>query len=136
MSVRMKKIPDEKRPNKEIINFRNKDGWELYKTATDKVADTITEIAKDKSLTIDEVREKICMIDETIQKERFGTIWIKPKRNLRHKPKPKKELDELFKEHLHELLKMTDTGESFKDAHRKIWKMKEMVVDPKVSLAT
>ena len=41
MSVRMKKISDEKRANKEIINFRNKDGWELYKTATDKVAETI-----------------------------------------------------------------------------------------------
>ena len=59
MSVRMKKISDEKRANKEIINFRNKDGWELCKAASDKVADTIIEIAQDKSLTIDEVREKI-----------------------------------------------------------------------------
>ena len=58
MSVRMRKIPDEKRANKEIINFRNSEGWELYKIATDKAADTITKIAKDKSLTIDEVREK------------------------------------------------------------------------------
>ena len=87
MSVIMNKIPDEKRANKEIINFRNKDGWELYKAATDKVADTITEIAKDKSLTIDEVREKICKIDETIQKECFGTVGIKPNRNPRHKRK-------------------------------------------------
>ena len=81
------------------------------------------------------MREKICKIDETIQKECFGTIWIKPKRNPRHKPKPKKELDELFKEHLDELLKMTDTGASFKDTNRKIWKMKQMVVRLKVGPA-
>ena len=98
MSIKMKKIPDEKRVSKEIINFRNNEGWELYKTASDRVADTITEITKDKSLTIDEVREKICNIDKKIQKECFGTIWIKPKRNSKHKPKPKKEMEELFKE--------------------------------------
>ena len=37
-----------------------------------------------------------------------------------------------FKEHLDELLKMTDTGADFKDTHKKIWKLKEMVVGPKV----
>ena len=134
MSIRMKKVPDEERASKEIINFRNKDGWELYKAASDKVADTITEIAKDKSLTIDKVREKICKIDETIQKE-YGTIWIKPKRNSKHKPRPKKETEELFKEHLDDLLKMMNTGSNYKDANRKIWKMKEMVVGPKVGPA-
>ena len=75
------------------------------------------------------------MIDERLQKESFGTIWIKPRRTSRHKPKPKKEEDELFKEHLDELLKMTDTGASFKDTNRKIWKIKEMVVGPKVGPA-
>ena len=54
----MKKLPEEKRTNKEIINFRNKDGWKLYKAESDRVADTITQIAKDKNLTIDEVRDK------------------------------------------------------------------------------
>ena len=29
LSVKMKKIPEEKRANKEIINFRNKEGWML-----------------------------------------------------------------------------------------------------------
>ena len=109
--------------------------WELYKTATNKAADKITEIAKDKSLTIDEVREKICMIDEKLQKESFGTTWIKPGRTSRHKPKQKKEEDELCKEHLDELLKMTDTGANFKDTNRKIWRMKIMVVGPKVGPA-
>ena len=105
MSVRMRKIPEERRANKAIINFRNIEGWELYKTATDKAADTITEIANNKDLTIDEVREKICSIDERLQKESFGTTWIKPRRTAEKKPKPKKEADELFKEHLDELLK-------------------------------
>ena len=41
MSVRMKKIPEEKKTNKEIINFRNIEGWELYRTATNKAADEI-----------------------------------------------------------------------------------------------
>ena len=135
MSVKMKKIPEEKRANKEIINFRNKDGWKLYKAESDRVADTITQIAKDKNLTIDEVRDKICSIDEKIQKECFGTIWIKPKRKTKHKPKPKKEVEELFKEQLDDLLEMVKTGTNYKDANRKIWKMKEMVVGPKVGPA-
>ena len=117
MSVRMKKMPDEKRANKEIINFRNKDRWELYKTASDRVADTITLIAKEESLSIDKVMDKI---DERIQKEYFGTIWIKPKRNSRHKPRPKKEMEELFKEHLDDLLEMMNTGSNYKDTNRKI----------------
>ena len=54
----MKKLPEEKRTNKEIINFRNKDGWKLYKAESDRVADAITQISKDKNLTIDEVRDK------------------------------------------------------------------------------
>ena len=38
------------------------------------------------------------------------------------KKKPKKEADELFKEHLDELLKMTDVGADFKDSRKKLWK--------------
>ena len=67
--------------------------------------------------------------------ECFGTIWIKPKRNSRHKPRPKKEMEELFKEHLDDLLEMMNTGSNYKDTNRKIWKMKEMVVGPKVGPA-
>ena len=91
ISVRMKKVPDEWKANKEKINFRNLEGWKLYKTATDKAADEIAEIANNRDLSIDEVRERICSIDERIQKESFGTIWIKPKRTSGKKPKPKKE---------------------------------------------
>ena len=90
----MKKIPEVKRANKEIINYRNKEGWQNFKVETDKVADTITLIAKDDILNIDEVRDAICRIDEKIQKECFGTNWIKPKRRTKHKPKPKKEVEE------------------------------------------
>jgi len=83
MSVKMKKVPDEWKANKEIINFKTEEGWEPYKTATNKAADKIAEIANDRDLSIDEVREKICSIDERIQKESFGTIWIKPKTSTR-----------------------------------------------------
>ena len=72
-------------------------------------------IANDKDLTIDEVREKICSIDEMLQRDSFGTTWIKLRRTTGRKPNPKKEADELFKEHLDELLKMTDTGADFND---------------------
>ena len=39
MSVRMKKVPDEWKANKEIINFKNTEGWEIYKTAMYNAAD-------------------------------------------------------------------------------------------------
>ena len=37
------------------------------------------------------------------------------------------EADELFKEHLDDLLKMTDAGGDFKDEQRRLWKLKEKV---------
>ena len=45
------------------------------------------------------------------------------------------EADELFKEHLDDLLKMTDTAAEFKDEQKKLWKLKEKVVGPKVGPA-
>ena len=54
----MKKVSEEWKANKEIINFKNSEGWETYKTATDNAANGIAEIANNKELTIDEVREK------------------------------------------------------------------------------
>ena len=93
------KVPDEWKANKEIINFKNSEGWGTYKTATDNAANEIAEIANNGELTIDEVRERIHVIDEKLQRECFGTIWIKPKRTSGTNPKPKKEADELFKEH-------------------------------------
>ena len=106
--------------NKEIINYKNAEGWEKYKIATDNAANGIAEIANDGELTIDEVRERIRIIDKKLQRECFGTIWIKPNRKSGTKPKPKKEADELFKEHLDDLLKMTDTGAEFKDAQKRL----------------
>ena len=51
--IKMKKIPEARKANKEIINYRNKEGWKKYKVETDKVADTITAIAQDDNLNID-----------------------------------------------------------------------------------
>ena len=135
MSVRLKKIPDEWRPNKEVINYKNAEGWEQYKTATDEAADRVEEIANDRELSIDEVRERINALDEKLQRECFRTTWIKPNRKPGTKPKKKMEADKLFKEHLDELLKMTDAGADFKDEQRRLWKLKEKVVGPKVGPA-
>ena len=66
-----------------------------------------------------------------MQKESFGTTWIKQRKTTGRKPKPKKEADELSKEHLDELLKMTETGADFKDTNKKLWKLKEKVVGHK-----
>ena len=76
LSVRLKKIPDEWKPNKEIINYNNSEGWEKYKIATDDAANKIAEIANDRELTIDKVRERINAMDDKIQRECFGTTWI------------------------------------------------------------
>ena len=56
MSLRLKKVPDEWKANKEIINYKNVECWEKYKIATDNAANSIAEIANDGELTIDEVR--------------------------------------------------------------------------------
>lgn len=79
------------------------------------------------------MRERISALDGKLQRECFGTTWIKPNRN--QKPKQKMEADELFKEHLDDLLKMTDVGADFKDKQRRLWKLKEKVVGPKVGPA-
>ena len=107
----------------------------MYKVETKRLADNITQIAQDDNLTINEVRDAICKIDEKIQKECLGTIWIKPKRKTKHKPKPKKEVEELFKEQLEELIELVRTGTNYKDANLRVWKIKELIVGPKVGPA-
>ena len=44
-------------------------------------------------------------------------------------------MEELIKEQLDDLLEMVKKGTNYKDGNRKIWKMKEMVVGPKVGPA-
>ena len=48
--LKMKKNPEARKANKEIINFRNKEGLEKYKDETNKEADSIIAIAQDKTL--------------------------------------------------------------------------------------
>jgi hypothetical protein len=88
-----------------------------------------------RELTIDEVRERINVLDDKLQRECFGTAWIKTNRKSGTKPKQKMEADELFKEHSDDLLKMTDAGSDYKDEQRRLWKLKEKVVVPKVGPA-
>ena len=46
-----------------------------------------------------------------------------------------KEVEGLFKERLNDLLEIVKTETNYKDANRMIWKMKLMVVGPKVGPA-
>ena len=55
----------------------------------------------------------------------------KTKQKVRDQAKTKKG----GKEHLDDLLKMTNTGAEFKDAQKRLWKLKEKVVGPKVGPA-
>ena len=121
--------------NKEIINFRNKEGWEKYKEQTNKVADSIVAIVQDETLNINKAREVICKIDEKLQKECFSTIWVKQSRRTKTKPKQKKVTEELFNEQLEELMELIRTGASYKYANLRLWKMKELICGPKVGPA-
>ena len=64
MVIKMQNIPELK-------------GWAKYKDHTDKIADSIIEIAQNENLDINEVREAISKIVKKLQKKRFGTIWIR-----------------------------------------------------------
>ena len=44
-------------------------------------------------------------------------------------------MEELFKEQLDNLLELVKTGTKYEDANLRIWKMKEMIVGPKVGPA-
>ena len=75
---------------REIINYRNEEGWKNYKEHSDEIADAIKKIALNEDLTIDEVREQIRAEDEMAQRKCFGTIWVGPKKQKGQKRGPKK----------------------------------------------
>ena len=130
--LKITKATEEKIKKKEIINFKNEDGWAKYKEESDTSAEVIKRIALDETLSIDEVREQIRAEDEKTQKRCFGTIWVGPKKQKKPKKKPSREINELFKEQYEELNELIETGASYKDVNRRIWKIKELICGPKV----
>ena len=109
-----------KTKKKEIINYRNEEGWEKYAEYTDKSADTISNIVNNKDLTIDEVREGIMTKDLETQKSCFGTVWVGPGKKKRRRNKSSKDLKDRFKEEWDELNELVETGASYKDVTRRM----------------
>ena len=91
-----------KTKKREIINFKNEEGWKQYAEHTDEIAEATSKIVRNDNLTIDEVRELISAEDEKAQKKCFGTIWIGPKKPKRGNKRSSKDLKELFKEQCEE----------------------------------
>ena len=117
---------------REIINFRNEEGWKKYEEESDAIADVIKQIALNKSQSIDEVREQIRAEDEKTQKKCFGTVWVGPKKQKKPKKRSSKETKELFKDQCEELNELIETGANYKDVNRRMWKLKELICGPKV----
>ena len=124
-----------KTKKREIINLNNEEGWKQYAEHTDEIADAISEIVRNDNLTIDEVRELINAEDQKAQKKCFGTIWIGPKKQKKGTKRSSKDLKELFKEQCEELNELIETGSSYKDVNRRMWKIKELICGPKVGLS-
>ena len=70
--------------------------------------------------------------DLETQKSCFGTVWVGPGKKKRRRNKSSKDLKDRFKEEWDELNELVETGASYKDVTRRMWKMKEMIGGPKV----
>ena len=75
-----------KNKKEERINFRNAEGWNTYAEISDKYAkELINVINSNEDLEI--IETKIKAIDEKIQKESFGTVWIGPSKRKKNQEK-------------------------------------------------
>ena len=57
--IKCPKILEKKMKKREIINYKNEEGWKIYEEQTNEIADTIRKITENEDLSIDEVREMI-----------------------------------------------------------------------------
>ena len=96
MEIKITKAEETKQAKREIIDYKNEEGWKNYKEHSEEIADEIKKIALNGDLTIDEVREQIRATDKMVQRKCFGTKWVGPKKQKRAKKRPLKETKELF----------------------------------------
>ena len=66
-----------KSKKEERINFRNAEGWNTYAEISDKYAEELINVINSNE-DLEVIETKIKAIDEKIQKESFGTVWIGP----------------------------------------------------------
>ena len=127
MEIKITKAEEPKQAKREIIDYKNEEGWKNYKEHSEEIADEIKKIALNGDLTIDEVREQIRATDEMVQRKCFGTKWVGPKKQKRAKKRPLKETKELFQEQCDELDELIATGTQYKDINRRLWRLKELM---------
>ena len=90
-----------KNKKEERINFRNAEGWNTYAEVSDKYAEEIINVINSNE-DLDLIESRIKAIDEKIQKESFGTVWIGPSKKKKVKKRNtaqvKKEVTQSFEE--------------------------------------
>ena len=74
IEIRIPKLPETKGVNKEIIDYKNVEGWSKYRDHTDEIANRIKIISSDENLNINKIRELIRIEDDKVQRKCFGTI--------------------------------------------------------------
>ena len=135
-SIKLKlKIPmkiAKKGKKKKIIDFKNKDGWAKYPDISDKYAIKIVD-AVENTADPDLLEEKLDSIDNDIQVEAFGVIYVKERdRPKKIKRKSSKNLNKLYEEHLNEVDKAITECLARKDVNSRMYKLKTLINGPKI----
>ena len=117
---------------KKIIDFKNKDGWAKYPDISDKYAIKIVD-AVENTADPDLLEEKLDSIDNDIQVEAFGVIYVKERdRPKKIKRKSSKNLNKLYEEHLNEVDKAITECLARKDVNSRMYKLKTLINGPKI----
>ena len=117
---------------KKIIDFRNSQGWAKYPEITDKYAGEIIEAVQNMA-DPDLLEEKLDSIDNEIQVEAFGFIYVKERdRPKKIRRKSSKNLNELYEEHLNEVDKAITECLDRKDVYSRMYKLKTLINGPKI----
>ena len=117
---------------KKIIDFRNSQGWAKYPEITDKYAGEIIEAVQNMA-DPDLLEEKLDSIDNEIQAEAFGFIYVKERdRPKKIRRKSSKNLNELYEEHLNEVDKAITECLDRKDVYSRMYKLKTLINGPKI----
>ena len=118
---------------KPIINYNNKEGWDLYKEISNSYADHINHLI-DTIEDVSELERNIQQVDTEIQIESFGITWVNEgKMKLKkNKKKSHRDLKELFNKQHEDLESLLENGFLGKDLNRKIFKMKTFIQGSKV----
>ena len=110
-----------------MINFRNPEGWERYKTVSEEHAQEIKDLV-DNIEDINELRIWIHIVNMDIQIESFGISWEGPSKQKKITNWDSKEIYELVLEQQEELDDLIEEGASVKDLKTKIYKLNQNTI--------